>query len=96
MFHDSEALIAKLADASERLASVGEEWLNDCLVRISNLRAWHEFHVSTRKGKKKEILIVLERKKGLLKTSNDTQYVIDHINFCPRLEGRDIQHSLTG
>lgn len=52
-FRDNEALFAKLADANERLATVGEQWFDDCLVRISNLRAWHELHVSTRKGKKR-------------------------------------------
>jgi centromere/kinetochore protein ZW10 len=35
-FRDNEALFAKLADANERLVTVGEQWLDDCLVRISN------------------------------------------------------------
>jgi centromere/kinetochore protein ZW10 len=36
---DHEALSAKLVDASERLGIVGEQWFDDCLVRIGSPRA---------------------------------------------------------
>jgi len=45
-----------------------------------------------KKKKRDSTVIVLERTKSFLETG---KYVIDHINFCPRLEGRDKQHSLT-
>lgn len=32
--HDDEVLSAKVVDASERLGTIGEQWFDDCLVRI--------------------------------------------------------------